>query len=105
MAKLEAGPDSDKGFSLGVEAVQHQPTSKMTARGTVFHRRWEGEKAAAFVDNGDLRLYVACTPATGGLDDDIPYGLAITLEVGADVTIPLYDGISNRLRQAVRIQP
>jgi hypothetical protein len=104
MAKLEAGPASDKEFSLGVVAAQHQPSSNMTARGTIFHRRWEGTEAAAFVDSGDLILRVTCKPAAGQLDEVIPYGIAVTLEVGTEVTVPVYDEIRNRLRQPVRIQ-
>jgi hypothetical protein len=51
MAKLEGGPGGDKKFSLGIENAQVQPSHNAVARGTVFHRRWEGEKAVSFADN------------------------------------------------------
>ena len=103
MAKLEAFPGSDKAFSLGVCHNKCQPPPNATGRSTIFHQRWEGTKAAPFIDGGDLVLNVSCKSAADGLDVGIPYGLAVTLEVGTEIVIPVYEEIRNRLRQAVRI--
>jgi hypothetical protein len=104
MAKLQAGPGDDKQFSLAVEAPGGQPSENAAARGTVFHRRWEGERAATFANGGDLVLNVSCKPTAGELDQPIPYGLAVSLEVGQWVAVPVYDDIRERLRLAARVR-
>jgi hypothetical protein len=82
MAKLEGSPGGDKKFSLGVDNAKVQPSHNAVARGTVFHRRWEGANAVSFADNGNLLLNVSCKPAAGDMDADIMYGVAISMEVG-----------------------
>lgn len=103
MAKFEVEPGSDKGLSLGVENVKSQPSHNAFGKGTVFHRRWHGEEAKAFVDGGDLVLKVGCKPAAGDMDDAIPYGIAVTLEVGEDVQVPVYEQIRERLRERIAV--
>ena len=103
MAKLEGAPGGDKKFSLGVDNAKVQPSHNAVARGTVFHRRWEGEKAVSFADNGDLLLNVSCNATAGEMDADIMYGVAISVEVGQGVAVPVYEEIRNRLRAAVRV--
>jgi hypothetical protein len=105
VAKLEGGPGGDKKFSLGVDNAKVQPSHNAVARGTVFHRRWEGVNAVAFADNGNLLLNVSCKPAAGEMDDDIMYGVAISLEVGQDIPIAVYEEVRTRLRAAVRVVP
>lgn len=107
MAKLEAFPGSDKAFSLGVGRNQCQPPPNATVRSTIFHQRWEGTKAAPFMDGGDLVVNVSCKSAADGLDVAVPYGLAVTLEVGSEINVAVYEEIReeirNRLRPAVRV--
>jgi hypothetical protein len=103
MAKLDVAPGADKLFSLGVGGSKEQPPPNANARGTLLHRRWEGTKAAPFVDNGNLVVDVGCTSPTGLLDDAIPYGMAISLEVGPDVNVAVYDEVLVQLRQAVAV--
>jgi hypothetical protein len=103
MAKLEGGAGGDKKFSLGVDNAQAQPSHNAVARGTVFHRRWEGEKAVSFTDDGNLMLNVSCKAAAGEMDADIMYGVAISVEVGQDVPVAVYEEIRDQLRAAVRV--
>lgn len=103
MAKLEAAPGGDPKFSLGVDNAQDQPSHNAVGRGTVYHRRWRGDKAAPFTDDGDLVLNVSCKAIAGDFDGEIPYGLAVTLEVGQDVHIDIYNEIRNKLRAPVRV--
>jgi hypothetical protein len=105
MAKLEGSPGGDKNFSLGVDNAQVQPSHNAVVRGTVFHRRWEGEKAVSFTDNGDLLVNVSCKAAAGEMDADIMYGVTISVEVGQDVAVPVYEEVKTRLRAAVRVVP
>lgn len=51
-----------------------------------------------------LYIRVVCKKdATPRLDDVIPYGLAVTLEVKEDVLIPIYQQIRTRIRPQVAV--
>ena len=100
-AKLEAGTESDPLAVLGVERIPEQPTDASTGRGTIFHQRFKGEKAVPFIDDGHLRLRVWCREQAGKLDQEIRYGLAVTIE--AENGIPIYDEIRVRLMQVIGI--
>jgi hypothetical protein len=105
MAKLSAFPGNDKEFSLGVSTLGVQPSHHAVERGTVFHKSWEGTDAVPFVDNGDLIFNIECKATAGDIDTDIPYAVALTIEVGQDVKIPVYERVRERLRAAVRVAP
>jgi hypothetical protein len=78
-----------------------QPTEKATARGTLFHERRTGEAASVFVDDGHLLLRLTCRAAAGNLTGSVPYALAVSIEVGAETGIPVYDQVRVRLAQPV----
>lgn len=103
LAKFKVSPGRDQNFSIGVENSKQQPSHNALGKGTVYHRRWEGEKGADFVNNGNLVFDVTCSPAAGELDEAISYAVVATLEVGADVAVPIYERIRARLREAVRV--
>ena len=84
---------SDKNYSLGVDRVRQQPKYTNKPRGTVFHERREGNKAASYVNDGNLLLRVSCSATAGDFDDDIPYGIAVSIEVGVDSSIAVYEEI------------
>lgn len=98
-AKLAIDDGSDKELSLGVKNAGHQPSHNVFGAGTVFHRRWEGDEATPFVDNGDIVLDVSCTSPTQDLDEPVRYGIAVSLEVGEDVGVSVYDEVSELVRQ------
>jgi hypothetical protein len=102
VAKLEAGPGGDKSFSLNVARSVEQPTHYAVGRGTVFHQRWEGTAAATFVDEGHLVLDVSCKAVAGDLDENIPYAVAVTLEVDEGIEVPIYQEIRQKLREQIR---
>lgn len=103
LAKFKAEPGGDKAFSLGVTNAKDQPSHNALGKGTVYHHRWEGQEAADFVNDGYLVLDVTCSPAAGELDEAIPYAVVASLEVGAEVAVPVYERIRERLREAVRV--
>ena len=105
LAKFKAGPGGDKSFSIGVRNAKQQPSHNALGKGTVYHQRWEGEEAANFVDNGNLLLEVTCSPAAVELDDAITYAAVVTLEVGQDVPVPVYERVRAQLRAAVPVRP
>lgn len=100
MAALDVASGSDQKFWIAPQRSL-QPTDKATARGTVFHERRTGEAASVFVDDGHLLLRLTCRAAAGNLADNIPYALAVSMEVGIETGIPVYDPVRVRLAQAV----
>lgn len=45
---------------------------------------------------------VQCREDSGALDVDVPYGLAVSMEVKEEVGIPLHEEIQVSVREAVR---
>lgn len=74
-------------------------------RGTVQHEVLIGEKQiSAYEEDGHIMLHVTCkADATEKLDDAIPYGLALTLEVAEGVAIPIYQQLRARIKPQVAV--
>ena len=100
-AKLEVSALSKLELAAGVGRSAGQPSSFSVPRGTIFHERYEGDNAVAFVDDGHVVLRVYCREQAGALDQNIRYGMAVTIEAGEG--IPVHDQV--RARLAVRVVP
>jgi len=74
-----------------------------TQRGTLQHEVFDGEAAAAYVDGSSIKIQVSCKADAGSLEEDVPYALALTLEVAEEMHIAIYDEIRVRL-QAARVR-
>jgi hypothetical protein len=74
-------------------------------RGTVQHEILEGEAATPFADGDALKFTVNCRADAGDLNDPIRYGIAVSLEVGVGVLLPIYDEVRVRVRPPVTITP
>ena len=61
-------------------------------KGTVQHEILEMKKSK--LPGDELELLVECVADAGSLDDEVPYGLAVTLEVAEQEKINLYVWIS-----------
>jgi hypothetical protein len=97
-AKLEVAPDNPND-RFGVNRLPEQPSDKAVPRGSLFHVRYGGERAVAFVDGNTLALRVFCREQGGPLEKAIRYGLAITIEAGESVRV--YEEV----RQGLGIRP
>lgn len=97
-AKLEVAPDHPED-RFGVKRMTGQPSDKAVPRGSLFHVRYAGERAVAFVEGNILALRVFCREQGGALDQSIRYGLAISIEAGE--MVPVYEEV----RQALGIRP
>jgi hypothetical protein len=102
MAALDVSPGSEDKYWLVSDRLACQPTDKTIARGTLFHERRYGEKAAVFVDDGQLLLRVSCRATAGNLRENVPYAMAVSFEVGIESGIQVYDPIRARLAAPVR---
>jgi hypothetical protein len=99
MAKLEVklpnclGASGDK-----LAQVDHHSRGK----GTVFHTRIEGESITAIQAGQSFHFDIECLPPAGHLDEEIPYAVAVSVEVGAELGIDVYAKIAQRLQVQVR---
>ena len=70
-------------------------------KGTIQHEIFEMDINA--LPGNTLDLFVECASDAGQLDDEIPYGLAVTLEIAERERIDLYQVVRQRIRQPVEI--
>lgn len=83
---------------------QHRQESdwQQVRKGTVQHEIFEMKKSKQ--TGNELELFVECVADAGTLDDEIPYGLAVTLEVADQEKINLYELVREGIRSQVRVE-
>ena len=103
-AKLELSPD-DKWDTSPLKLKRQDADNRQVLRGTVQHEVVEGTRPiAAYQDGDSILLHITCkSDATESLDNTIPYGLAVTLEVAEDTQIPIYEQLRTRLQPQVAV--
>ncbi|MFH2065534.1 MAG: S8 family peptidase [Pseudomonadota bacterium] len=103
-AKLELQP-ADKWGKTKLGLSRQEADHNQVLRGTVQHEILEGEnQIAAYQEDDHILLHVTCkADATEKLDDAIPYGLAVTLEVAEGVDIKIYQQIRDRIKPQVAV--
>ena len=94
MVRLEVSGDFEAGF--GASRSNNQPSHYSIRRGTLFHQRYNGNKAVQSNDNEDFAFNITCKAAAGAIDEPVRYGLVVTIE--AEEGIAVYQEISTRLR-------
>ncbi len=101
-AKLELQP-AGKWDETELKLYRQEADHNQVLRGTVQHEILEGEgQISAYREDGHILLHVTCkSDATEKLDDVIPYGLAVTLEVAESVAIPIYQQMRARIKPQV----
>lgn len=102
-AALDISPGTNEKYWITEQRDPHQPTDRAIVRGTLFHERRTGERAAVFVDNGELLLRISCRATAGELDEEVPYALALSFEVGIEAGIPVYEDIRARIAPQVGV--
>lgn len=73
--------------------------------GTVQHEVFGGDKASVIDEDDFVQIKVSCKKDVGQDFGAVPYALAVTLEVAPGVNIPIYERVSQRIRQATPVQP
>ncbi|HEY4354232.1 MAG TPA: S8 family peptidase [Acidobacteriaceae bacterium] len=67
-------------------------------RGTLQHEIFEGDAAVAYVDGGFAEIKVNCRADAGRLNEEVPYAIAVTLEVAEELRVPVYVEVAERIR-------
>ena len=103
-AKLELQPGRSWN-KLPLKLKRVDSDHNQVLRGTVQHEILEGNsQISTYEEDGHILLHVTCkADATEKLDDAIPYGLAVTLEVSEDVDIQIYQQIRARIKPQVAV--
>lgn len=91
--------------TLPLQVQRREVDGNAVLRGTVQHEVLEGDRASAYVDGTALNVKVNCRSDAGGLDDAVPYGLVVSLEVAEGQEVAVYEEIRARIRPAVPITP
>ena len=76
------------------------PEYRLSQRGTVQHRRVETRSAFAA---SKLTFKIECLGQAGGFEGTVPFAVAVTIEIGADVGIDVYDLVRTELLTRVRV--
>jgi hypothetical protein len=80
------------------------PDWQAAQRGTLQHDTFQGESASAFVDGDDIVVRVSCREDAPGLDHQVPYALAVTLEVADQLGVDVYAEVRERVRQRLQVR-
>lgn len=72
--------------------------------GTVQHEVLVGEKVVPIQDGDALHISVVCREDAESLDEDVHYGLAVTLETGENVDLPIYEEIKARISIPIQVE-
>jgi len=98
-ANLSIKPPKD---IIGVE--RKNANWQQVKNGTVQHEVLEGNKVVSFQDGDFLLISIVCREDAGNLDEDVHYGLAVTLEVAEGVEIPVFEEIRSRISVAIPVE-
>lgn len=90
------------GEDIGVSRIEAD--AKQVRNGTVQHEILEGDKIVSYQDGDCLIIPVVCREDAGNLDEEVYYGIVVTLEVPENVDISIYDEVRTRIREQVRIE-
>ncbi|AZZ94843.1 exopolyphosphatase [Hahella sp. KA22] len=102
-AKLELSPGRTNWSGVPLAVSRQDTDHNQVQRGTVQHEVLEGEEVTKeYHDGENIRLQVLCkADATNSLDEKIPYGIAVTLEVKEGVNIPIYQELKAKIRPRI----
>jgi hypothetical protein len=77
------------------------PAYGLTRRGTVEHRSFATDRAFAA---DQLTFTVKCTDQAGGFSGTVPFAVAVSLEIGLDVNLDVYELVRDVLRARARVR-
>lgn len=74
-------------------------------RGTVQHEILEGDDALAYVDGARFVCKVNCAADAGGFTGTVRFAVCVSLEVGIQSGIPVYQEMRDRITPPIPVQP
>ena len=87
-----------------LQVKRKQADSRAATRGTLQHEILEGKRADKFADNAKIEIKVNCRAGAGSFAEEIPYALAVTLEVAEPLNADIYAEVRTAIH-AVHVRP
>jgi len=72
--------------------------------GTVHHEVFEGNSVVTYQDGEFLTVSVVCRSDAGSLDEEVYYGIAVTLETAEGIELPIYEEIKERINIPISVE-
>lgn len=94
-------------FEAAADGLQASRTAvdwQTVRRGTVQHEVFEGERAIPLSDGDTLSIKVNCRNDAAKIEDPVPYGLAVSLEVAEGVDVAIYEEVRTRIVIPIEIR-
>ena len=91
-------PEDEFGLCEGHEGVD----TDIARRGTVQHQIYTGGKAIPVGENAAAQIQVNCAEHAGSLDDELPYAIAVTLELAQPILASIYEQIREKVQTRIR---
>lgn len=88
----------------GIKRVPHQPAVGFARRGTLIHAVYEGNRRAIpFGPDGDFVINIQATSKMPGMSRvDVPYAMAVTIEVADSINADIATSIRRRVTNQAR---
>jgi hypothetical protein len=99
MANLSIEPPKN---DIGVDRINAD--WQQVKNGTVQHEVLAGNKVVSYQDTEFLKISIVCKEDAGSLDEEVPYGLAVTLETGEHIDLPIYEEVKARINIPVKVE-
>lgn len=104
-AKLNIEPEGMNWDKTPLKVKRQDTGYNQVLKGTVQHEVLEAKnEIEAFQEGDSISIRVVCKKdATSRLDELIPYGLAVTLEVKEDIKVDIYQEVNARIKPQITI--
>lgn len=96
-------PPKSKDALTKLRLDRDEADARSVQRGTVQHEVLVGTRAAPFVDGDDVEIHVSCRADAGALEEEVPYALAVTLEIAPELGIDIYQEVRTRVHARVQV--
>lgn len=83
--------------TLGVKPASDMGDRNQTERGTLFHRRWQGDQVAQISEGDGLLLRVARKPDREDDVDRTPVAFGLAVSIEADVELDIYQEVAEKV--------
>ena len=87
---------------IGVDRMNAD--GRQVKNGTVQHEVLEGSTVVSYQDGDFLKISVVCKEDAESLDEEVPYGLAVTLETGEHIDLPIYEEVKARISVPIQVE-
>lgn len=85
-------------------ATRQDAEHRAVKRGTVHHEIFEDDRAVPINDGDTVTIKVNCRKDAQRIEEPVPYGIVVSLEVAEGVDIPIYNEVRTRIAPVIEIR-